>query len=242
MDDPLLVGGGEALGDLLRVLEAQVGPSLFRPENVGRFYTVLPWGRREGTMGKTRRSRMPIKKLGRAALAVASTLILVGVAAGQEMPLPKPGPEHKVLEMDAGSWDATVEMSLPGAPPMVSKGTETNTMGCGGLCLISDFKGTMGGAPFHGHGTTTWDPARKKYVGTWTDSMSAGIALGESTYDAVTKTASGSMEGPDMTGKIVKSRSVVEYKDANTRVMQMFTAGPDGKEIPMMKISYTRKN
>jgi Protein of unknown function (DUF1579) len=185
---------------------------------------------------------MHFQKLGRAVLAVASTLVLAGVVAGQEMPMPKPGPEHKVLEMDAGTWEATVEMSVPGAPPMVSKGTETNTIGCGGLCLISDFKGTMAGAPFHGHGTTTWDPAKKKYVGTWTDSMSAGISLGESTYDAATKTASGSMEGPDMTGKIVKSRSVVEYKDANTRVMQMFTTGPDGKEIPMMKISYTRKN
>ena len=59
----------------------------------------------------------------------------------------------------------------------------------------------MAGAPFYGHGTSTWDPAKKKYVGTWTDSMSTGISLGESIYDAVTKTASGSMEGPDMTGR-----------------------------------------
>jgi hypothetical protein len=44
-----------------------------------------------------------------------------------------------------------------------------------------------------------------------------------------------------MTGKVVKSRSVVEYKDPNTRVMQMFTTGPDGKEVPTMKISYVKK-
>jgi hypothetical protein len=166
-----------------------------------------------------------------------------GSAIAQEMPMLKPGPEHKVLEMDAGTWDATVEMKMaPGAPPMVSKATETNTIGCGGLCLISDFKGTMAGAPFHGHGTSTWDPGKKKYVGTWTDSMSAGILLGESTYDPATKKATGSMEGPDGSGKIMKSRSVVEYKDANTRVMTMLTAGPDGKEVQTMKISYTRKN
>ena len=185
---------------------------------------------------------MNVQYLKRAAIAVAAGAILSGAAVAQDMPMPKPGPEHKVLEMDAGTWDATVEMFMPGAPPTTSKGTETNTIGCGGLCLISDFKSLMAGAPFHGHGTSAWDPAKKKYVGTWTDSMSAGISLGESTYDAVTKTASGSMEGPDMSGKIVKSRSVVEYKDVNTRVMQMFTTGPDGKEIPMMKISYTRKN
>jgi hypothetical protein len=156
--------------------------------------------------------------------------------------MPKPGPEHKVLEMDAGTWDATVETFMaPGAPPMVSKGTETNTMGCGGLCLISDFRSTMGGAPFHGHGTSTWDPAKKKYVGSWTDSMSNGILIGESTYDAAAKTATGWMEGPDVMGKVTKSRSVVEYRDANTRVMSMFTTGPDGKEALMMKISYTRR-
>jgi hypothetical protein len=193
-------------------------------------------------MGERQEVTMNVQKLGWALLALAATLVLAGAAAGQEMPVPKPGPEHKVLEMDAGTWEATVEMFMPGAPPMVSKGTETNTMGCGGLCLISDFKSVMAGSPFHGHGTSTWDPAKKKYVGSWTDSMSAGISLGESTYDPATKTATGWMEGPDVTGKVVKSRSVVEYKDANTRVMQMFTTGPDGKEVPMMKISYTRKN
>jgi hypothetical protein len=30
-------------------------------------------------------------------------------------------------------------------------------------------------------------------------------------------------------------------KDANTRVFTMYATGPDGKEVPAMKISYTRK-
>jgi hypothetical protein len=178
----------------------------------------------------------------RAALALAAgALILAGPAAAQ-MPMPKPGPEHKLFEEDAGTWDATVEMwTAPGAPPMVSQGTETNTVGCGGLCLITDFKSEMAGAPFHGHGTSAWDPAKKKYVGTWTDSMSAGISVSEATYDPATKTSTGWMEGPDMTGKVVKSKAVVQYKDAGTRVFTMYTTGPDGKEVPGMKITYTRK-
>ena len=182
------------------------------------------------------------KEVTRVALALAASALVGGPAVAQEMPMPKPGAEHKVLEMDAGTWDATVEMFMaPGAPPMTSKGTEVNTVGCGGLCLISDFKSVMAGAPFHGHGTSTWDPAKKKYVGTWTDSMSQGIALSEGTYDPASKTATSWMEGPDMTGKVVKSKGVVQYKDANTRVMSMSTTSPDGKEIPSMKISYTRK-
>ena len=183
---------------------------------------------------------MKVQILERLSLAaVAAGLVLSGSAAAQQPPVP--GPEHKVLGMDAGTWDATVEMFMPGAPPMTSKGTETNTMGCGGLCLISDFKGEFGGMPFHGHGTSTWDPNKKKYVGTWIDSMSSGLSLSEGTYDAAAKKATSTMEGPDPTGKIVKSKTVVEYKDDNTRVMSMFMTGPDGKEVPTMKISYTKK-
>ena len=183
----------------------------------------------------------------RTAFAVAATalMLVAGAAVAQEpgMPTPKPGPEHKLFHDDAGTWNATVELfTAPGAPPMVSKGVENNTVGCEGLCLISDFKGEMGpGQKFHGHGTSAWDPAKKKYVGTWTDSMSKGIAVGESTYDPATKTSTGWMEGPDMTGKVVKSKAVVQYKDPNTRVFTMYQVGPDGKEVPGMKITYSRQ-
>jgi Protein of unknown function (DUF1579) len=185
-------------------------------------------------------------KLTRLALAAAlGAMFLPRLVAAQEgmPPAPKPGPEHMVLKQDEGTWDATVEMFMaPGAPPMTSKGVETNVVGCGGLCLISDFKGEMGpGQPFHGHGTSTWDPAKKKYVGTWTDSMSSGISLGEATYDAASKTMTGTMEGTDASGKASKMKSVVNYKDANTRVFTMYMTGPDGKEVPGMRISYTRR-
>ncbi len=184
---------------------------------------------------------MKVQGSGRRYAAIAVAVLVAGLASAQE--LPKPGPEHKVLEMDAGTWDATVEMmTAPGAPPMTSRGTETSTIGCQGLCLITDFKGDFGGMPFHGHGTTTWDPTKKKYVGTWTDSMAMGLALSEGTYDPATKKATSVMDGPDITGKRTKSKTVVEYKDANTRVMSMSTIGPDGREVPTMKITYTKKN
>jgi hypothetical protein len=116
-----------------------------------------------------------------------------------------------------------------------------NTIGCGGLCLISTFKAQMMGGAFEGHGLTTYDPAKKKYVGSWTDSMSTGMAVGESTYDAAKKTWTGWMEGPDMTGKVTRSRSVIEWKGENTRVFRMYGAGPDGKEVLGMTITLTRR-
>ena len=167
-----------------------------------------------------------------------------GAAAQQAPPMPKPGPEHALFKIDVGTWDAVVEASPgPGVPPATSKGVEVNTIGCGGLCLISDFKGElMPGTPFHGHGITTWDVVKKKYTGSWTDSMSQGLLIGESTWDAASKKAAGTMEGPDMTGQVVKMRSVVEYQSDTSRVMTAYAAGPDGKEMQVLKITYTKQN
>ena len=176
------------------------------------------------------------------ALALFSAVAIAGAAAQQAPPMPKPGPEHAILKADAGVWDAVVEFVMaPGQPPQTSKGVETNTLGCGGLCLISDFKGEAMGSPFEGHGVMTWDAAKKKYVGSWTDSMSSGLAVMETSYDPATKKSTGWMEGPDMTGKVMRTRNAVEWKDDNTRVMTAWAPGPDGKEMQVMKITYTRR-
>jgi uncharacterized protein DUF1579 len=182
---------------------------------------------------------------------VVCTVLLgvAGLALAQGMPpLPKPGPEHAIFKDAAGTWDAKVESFMaPGAPPSVSTGTETSRVGCGGLCLITDFKSSFAMAPgappvpFEGHGTDTYDVSKKKYVGSWTDSMSAGLLTSESTYDAATKTMTGFMQGPDMTGQVTKMKSTSVMKDANTRVFEMYNVGPDGKETLGMRITYTRK-
>jgi hypothetical protein len=170
--------------------------------------------------------------------AVVAALLGAPVSRAQDMPpMPKPGPEHEVLKGDVGTWNAKVEMVTPGGP-VTSTGVETNRLGCGGLCLVSDFKGEMmPGVTFEGHGMSAYDAQKKKYVGTWSDSMSQGIAVGESTWDPATKTMNGTMEGPDASGGTAKMKTVVEYKDPNTRVFTMYM--PDGK--PGMKITYTRK-
>jgi hypothetical protein len=176
-------------------------------------------------------------------LALCATA-MASAWSGQQQPppMPTPGPEHEVFKAEVGTWDAVVEITpAPGAPAMKSAGVEVNTVGCGGLCLISDFKAEMMGTAFEGHGIATWDPAKKKYVGTWMDSMSTGLSASESTYDPAAKKWSGWMEGPDMTGRIARSRTVVEWRDANTRVFTMHSTGPDGKEVEALRITYTRR-
>jgi hypothetical protein len=186
--------------------------------------------------------------------ALALTLVVAGSApaetlqdkpaapkAGAEAmpPMPKPGPEHQLLKDDVGTWDAMVEM-LEGPPSPPSKGVEINTL-LGGLWLVSDFKSDMMGMAFQGHGTSGWDPARKKYVGTWVDSMAWGIHNLEGTYNPATKTLTSVMEGPDATGKMTKMRTTSVWTGKDTRVFTMYATGKDGKEAPTMRIKYTRR-
>jgi hypothetical protein len=180
-----------------------------------------------------------LRVFGMAAVAAA---VLVGSAQGQEMQLPKPGPEHEILKKDVGVWDATVESSMePGGKPTVTKGVETNTMFDGGLWLVQDFKGEFFGAPFQGHGVTGYDPSKKKYVGTWVDSMTTGLSKIEGTYDPKTKTINSSMESPAPDGSMMKMRSTSEWKDDNSRVSTMYASAGQGKEIVVMKITYKRR-
>jgi hypothetical protein len=176
-------------------------------------------------------------------IVVAAIVVFVAGTAAAQPPMPTAGPEQAIFKMDEGVWDATIELTPgPGAPPMTSTGVETNTLGCGGLCLITDFKGDlMPGMAFHGHGITAWDSTAKNYVGTWTDSMSGGLASMTGTYDAAAKTMTTTMEGRDASGAMVKSRSVSEYAAPDKRVMTMYATGPDGKEMQTMRVTYTRR-
>jgi hypothetical protein len=170
--------------------------------------------------------------------AVVVSLAALAAPALAQMPgPPQPGPEHEMLKKDVGVWDATVEMLVPGAPPEVSKGTETVTM-LGAFWQIAEFKSQMFGQPFEGRGTTGYDPAKKKFVGTWVDTISTGISTVEAAYDPATKTMTGTMEGPGPTGEVTKTKETTVWTDADTRVFTMYA--PDGT-TPMMRISYKRR-
>ena len=169
----------------------------------------------------------------------------VGAAAQDMPPLPKPGPEHQLFKEDEGTWDAKVEVFPgPGAAPMVSKGVEINTVGCGGLCLITDFKGeVMPGQVFHGHGTAAYDPQKKKYVGTGVDSNSMSIGHYEGSVDAAGKTLTmeGEMPSPFEPGKSVRVREVIEIKSPDQKTITTSVQGPDGSWFPLVTVNARRK-
>ena len=154
------------------------------------------------------------------------------------MPVVKPGPEHQVLKDLVGTWDATVEMASPGAPPSTSKGIETVKAIGNGLWVVTDFKSEMMGQPFEGHGVSGYDGVKKKYVGTWVDSMTTSLIVSEGTFDADKKTATDVLQGTGMDGKPARWKAVTAWKDADSRVFRMYD---EGKDQPSMTITYTRR-
>ena len=170
----------------------------------------------------------------RTSKAMMFTLVL-GMAVGQ---LRGEDPAE-LMRKDVGTWDCEIKMFAdPSAPPSVSKGTETNFM-VGEYWLVSHFKGTLMGMEFQGSSQMGYDPATKKYVGTWVDSMSPHPMKMEGTYDAATRTFTSYGSGKSPDGSEMKSKMVVTYGEDDTRHFTMYGM-MDGAEIKMMEMKYTR--
>lgn len=152
-----------------------------------------------------------------------------------------PGAEHKVLEGWVGSWSAKVKMMAPGQPVMESAGTAEITSLYGGRYVKEEFASDMMGMPFQGTSYTGFDNVSKKFVGTWIDSMSTGIAVVEGTWDGPSSTFKYAMTYNDpVTGKVKHSKMSVKVVDKNSHVSE-FWDEIDGKHVKTMEITYTRK-
>ena len=158
--------------------------------------------------------------------------------------LAQPGPEHKRLDVLAGSWDATVKFWLePGKPPTESSGGVIERKWIlGDRYLQEDVTGKMFGMPFRGLGLTGYDNMRKKYTGAWVDNMGTGIMHSLGDYDADKKTFRYVSDEIDpLTKKAKKVRSVIRILGNDKHVMEMYEPGPGGKEVRTFEMTCTRK-
>jgi hypothetical protein len=169
-------------------------------------------------------------------LTTAVAVLAVTTRLTAQPPEVKPGPEHALLKESEGIWDATIK-SMGGE----SKGMGDYKIGLNGLWLLEHFKAEFGGMSFEGYGATSYDPAKKKYVNVWIDSMATSPMVSEGNYDKDTKTMTmvGSMPMPD--GKSTKATMTTVFKDANSKTFSLRGTGPDGKEFEMIHITYKRR-
>jgi hypothetical protein len=154
-----------------------------------------------------------------------------------------PGAGHKALEPLVGTWDAKITMWMaPGAPPEESTGTSENKWVLGGRFVEQRYEGNFMGQPFSGVGYTGYDNLKKKYVGTWMDTMGTTIMVSEGSADATGKALTMTSTVDDiMTGKPTNIKNEIKIGDPDHHVMEMWGPDPTGKQFKTMEIRYTRK-
>jgi len=177
-----------------------------------------------------------------ALVLVLLSFALPRIASAQDYT--KPTKEHEAMAEDVGTWDADVSVWMsPDGEPMKSKAVETNEM-LGKLWLISKFEGDFGGEKFEGASAVGYDPIKKKYVGTWVDSMSPFKMDLEGEYDDATTTLTTMGATTDhMTGKPCKMKMVTKYASDDKKTFTMYRESEGGGEKwqKMMVIEYTRR-
>lgn len=177
-----------------------------------------------------------------ATLAALAGLFASTAVSADPPKMPAPTKEHEWLLKFAGTWEGQGECYFDPNKPMKLQGTET-AKAVGGFWLQSDIKGEFAGQPMAGCMTLGYDPNKKKFVGTWIDSMSSHMFKYEGTVDSTGNVLTLEGEGPSPLdpSKMAKFKDVTEFKGADQKVMSSFVQGPDGKWIPMMKMESKKK-
>ena len=153
-----------------------------------------------------------------------------------------PGAPHQTLASMAGQYDVKVKSWHDAkSPAMEESGTATRTMTLGGRVLVEDFTASMMGQPFTGHGMMGYDNVTGKYWSTWNDTMSTGLMVSEGTCDAQKNCTFNASWADPVKKTTTKARMTTRWPSPTTEVFEMYAPGPDGKEMKMMEITYTKK-
>ena len=155
----------------------------------------------------------------------------------------KVSPAHDLLTKMEGTWKATVRAwQDPAAEPEISHGTSVAKLILGGRFLQSDYEGTMMGMPMKGMGLLGYDNTKKEYCGVWLDNMSTAMMPYSGQFDGKTRTLTCHGDGVDaLTGMPYTSRMVTSIVNDDKHVWEMYSPGPDGKEVRWVEVTYERQ-
>jgi len=152
--------------------------------------------------------------------------------------------EHHWLQKLVGEWSYEHECPPgPGKPPEKFRGTET-VRPLGDLWVLCDGRGEMpGGGTATTLMTLGYDPAKKRFVGTFIGSMMTHLWIYDGELDAAGKVLTLDTVGPsfDTEGKIIDYKDVIEFKSDDERTLSSHMQGDDGKWTSFMTATYRRK-
>lgn len=138
-------------------------------------------------------------------------------AQAQEPEFPQPEAEHLWLKQFAGEWTSSSKSTPIGEQPAMESSGKMSSKMLGGFWIINKMDAEVGGMKFKAIQTIGYDTKKKKYVGTWVDSMMNYMWHYEGTVDKTGKKIQLVAEGPNMIGGTGKAlyRDSYEFKSAD---------------------------
>lgn len=170
-------------------------------------------------------------------------VLLVFATARAADPQPaSPSKEHQWLEQLAGEWETEAEAMFGPDMTFKCKGVEKARM-VGGFWLVGEIDSKMMDKEMKGILTVGYDAQKKKYVGTWTDSMTPHLWKYEGSLDDSGKVLTLEADGPNPLdpGKTAKFRDVIEVKSKDHKIMTSSMLGEDGKWLQFMTMHFRRR-
>jgi hypothetical protein len=151
----------------------------------------------------------------------------------------EPQAEHKWLQRLVGEWTYEGEATGPDGYTDKPNGTES-VRSIGGLWVVAEGQGEMGGTPSTSIMTLGFDTEKKKFVGTWLGSGMTNLWIYEGTLKGDVLTLD--CEGPafDSPGKTAKYQDVIEMKSDDHRILTSRALVDGGKWQQFMETHYRR--
>jgi Protein of unknown function (DUF1579) len=154
----------------------------------------------------------------------------------------EPQKEHQWLQKLVGEWTFENECKMgPDQPPAKFSGSET-VRSLGGVWVVCEGRGeTPGGGMGLMIMSLGYDPAKKRFVGTFIGSMMTNMWVYDGALEGNVLTLD--TEGPSFTGenKVVKYQDIIEIVNDDLRTLSSQTLGPDGQWHRFMTANYRRK-
>jgi len=155
----------------------------------------------------------------------------------------EPQKEHQWLQRLIGDWTFETEAVMePGKPPMKFSGFES-VRSLGGLWMLCEGRGEMpGGGAALTLMSLGYDPAKKRFLGTFVGSMMTHMWVYDGQLDAASNVLTLDTEGPSFAEptKMVKYQDIIEIKSDVHRILRSRFQADDGKWHDFMTAHYRR--
>jgi hypothetical protein len=154
-----------------------------------------------------------------------------------------PQKEHQWLDQLVGEWTYENESVMgPDQPPMKFTGTDS-VRSLGGLWAICEGRGDMpGGGTGYMIMTIGYDPATKRYVGSFIGSMMTHMWIYDGELDAAGKVLTLNAEGPSFSpeGGMANYQDIIEIVSPDHRILRSQFQNADGSWTQFMTAHYRR--